>query len=47
MIHVDFGLARLDLIIGELGLQIKFLEEQKKLLVEKRCELARCELLIN
>ena len=46
-IKVDFGLIRLDKIINELELQIKFLELQKEQLRNKRDELARCEKLLN
>ena len=46
-IKIDFGLIRLDKIINELELQIKFLEIQKEQLKNKRRELATCEELLN
>ena len=46
-IKVDFGLIRLDKIINELEIQIKFLELQKEQLRNKRDELAQCEKLLS
>ena len=46
-IKIDFGLNRIDKIIVELEIQIKFLENQKEQLLQKRNELSQCEKLLN
>jgi len=47
MIKVDFKLKRLDNIINELTEQIKYFQEQRDNISNKREELARCENMIN